>query len=260
MSSQALRPVSPPMYAPARAAISRDRGGNGRSCRVQPLSGRLMSQSRILAAACQSSPDGSLHAPYTCRCLVRSAAPPHPVPPSASSAPVVHQRKPRGMTGQHTHAAARFMHAHSVRTQPGSTVLILGCGDGMPPRVSRQTPKWPEPQKMAQAPVWHQASPRSAGTPLGQNHPTEYSGRRRCRLPPGTKPQIAKFIAIDILRHLRRWPVLNIPSVVEVNNFLERLEDAVVHVGFWKIVARPFVHVPQRRDFLFAVVLIREFR
>ncbi len=42
------------------------------------------------------------------------------------------------------------------------------------------------------------------------------------------KSQIAQFITIDVHRHFRRRPRFDVPGIVEMDNFPQRLEDTIV--------------------------------
>ena len=66
-------------------------------------------------------------------------------------------------------------------------------------------------------------------------------------------------LAVDIAVHLRRRPILtrHVAGVVEVDDLLEALQRAVVHVRLREAVAWPGVDVADRRHPVLAVVLIR---
>src|SRR5262249_50723303 len=84
------------------------------------------------------------------------------------------------------------------------------------------------------------------------------------------QPQISNR-RVPVLRDLRIWPARHLLSssailttrefvarVVEVDDFLQALEVAIVHVGLDEVGARPLVHIPQRRDLELAVELRSE--
>src|ERR1019366_2054185 len=105
--------------------------------------------------------------------------------------------------------------------------------------------------------VWGNGLPEIAACLLFFGHVAIGEGAQECddvKLVPDRQTKIPHLDCVDVVGYFWRRPSRagNVPRVIEVHDFLERLEVAIVAVGLDEARIRPLVHVAQGGDLVLA--------